>query len=264
MQIPVFFELQAAPHWREVALLSDVHLQPGEPKTAQAWEKALASCTADALFILGDLFEVWVGDDADNDFERHCLEVLHRCSTQRAVYLMHGNRDFLFGQHAAQRAGVQLLADPTVLVWGDTRTLLTHGDALCVDDLPYQTFRAEVRTDAWQTRFLSQPLSERRALAAAMRAQSESQKKIVDIDRPTAEAWLQAAQASLLIHGHTHQPCYEKWSDRGKGNATSQARLVLSDWHADAKTPRLEMVSLRRSTQHAGALDISRQPLPRA
>ena len=261
MQIPAFFELQAAPHWQEVALLSDIHLHPSEPETAAAWDKALTSCTADALFILGDLFEVWVGDDADDDFERHCLEVLHRCSTQRAVYLMHGNRDFLFGQQAAQRAGVQLLADPTVLVWGNTRTLLTHGDALCVDDLPYQTFRTEVRSDAWQTRFLSQPLSERRALAAAMRAQSESQKKIVDIDRPTSEAWLQAAQASLLVHGHTHQPCYEKWSDKGNGHANSHARLVLSDWDAKAKPARLEMVSLRRSTQHPRALDFVRQAI---
>lgn len=234
--------LQAPAHWRSIEVLSDVHLQASEPANFAAWQGALQACQADALFILGDLFEVWVGDDTLDErdsFESRCVAVLRACSAQRPVYLMHGNRDFLFGQAAAQHAGVELLSDPTVLLWGHTRTLLTHGDALCIDDAPYQAFRAQVRQASWQTAFLALPLAQRREMAAQMRAQSASHKqqaKFVDVDLALAAQWLNAAQASTLIHGHTHQPQHQAWGH--------YQRHVLSDWDASTQKPRLQMMRL--------------------
>jgi len=258
MNVPQATLLQLPAHWQRVALLSDVHLQASEPQTLAAWEKALHNCTADALFILGDLFEVWVGDDSalePGSFEAYGLEVLRQCSAQRAVYFMHGNRDFLFGPQAAALSGVQLLQDPTVLAWGQTRTLLTHGDTLCVDDLPYLAFRTQVRHSDWQNRFLAQPLQARRDQAAAMRAKSEANKQnagYVDVDWPTAQTWLQAAHAKLLIHGHTHKPAHEQHG--------AYERLVLSDWEAQAKPARLDMVELTLSENQA-SMNITRRSL---
>ena len=150
----------------------------------QAWEHYLAHTRADAVFILGDLFEVWVGDDGlqgqDDDarFEQRCVEILRAAAARRAVHFMHGNRDFLFGQAAAAgAAGLTLLDDPTVLTFGGQRWLLTHGDALCLDDRDYLQFRAQVRTTAWQQNFLAQPLAERRAFARGLRQQSERRKQ---------------------------------------------------------------------------------------
>jgi UDP-2,3-diacylglucosamine hydrolase len=257
MALP-FSELNAPASCRRLAFLSDVHLQVTEGATLAAWEQALHHCQADALFILGDLFEVWVGDDAAleaNSFEAHCLQVLRTCSAQRPVYFMHGNRDFLLGPQAAALSGMHLLDDPTVLVWGHTRTLLTHGDALCVDDLPYQAFRQQVRHSDWQQTFLAQPLHERRAQAAAMRSRSEANKQTAgttDVDKPTAQAWLHAAQAQLLIHGHTHQPTLEK--------SGAMQRLVLSDWEATAQPARLEMVELTLGENEV-SLQIERKSL---
>lgn len=251
---PPLSELIAPAHWQEVALLSDVHLQASEAATFQAWQTALLGCQADAVFILGDLFEVWVGDDAaqGQTFEAACLALLRSVSAQRPVYLMHGNRDFLLGAQAAAQAGLHLLADPTVLVWGQTRTLLTHGDALCVGDVPYQTFRQQVRSTDWQQRFLAQPLQVRRAQAAAMRQRSEANKQhagYADIDLPTAQAWLQAARSACLIHGHTHQPSHDQWD--------GVERWVMSDWDALATPARGELLTLRLSTE-PGRLQVQR------
>ena len=261
MDVPQAQLLLAPAHWQRISFLSDVHLQASEPATRAAWEAAVRGCTSDALFILGDLFEVWVGDDSAEQtdaFEAHALAVLRHCSAQRPVYLIHGNRDFLFGHKAALRGGVQLLPDPTVFTWGQTRTLLSHGDALCVDDLPYQAFRAQVRHSDWQQRFLAQPLPTRRDQAAAMRASSEAKKQntgYVDLDWPTAKRWMHEAQATLLIHGHTHRPAYEQDG--------ALARLVLSDWDAQASPPRAEMVELTLSKDQR-ALNIERRPVPAA
>lgn len=236
--------LEVPPDWGCIELLSDVHLHPSEPATLRAWQLALASSQADAVLILGDLFEVWVGDDALHEpgsFEALCGQSLRACSSQRAVYLMHGNRDFLIGQQAASQWGVQLLNDPTVLVWGHTRTLLSHGDALCTDDLPYQAFRQLVRQAAWQTAFLSQSLSERRAMAAGLRAESEARKAMgnaIDLHPEAGGQWLAHAQAKLMVHGHTHQATHAPWG--------GQMRHVLSDWDALATPPRLSVLQLLR------------------
>jgi len=257
---PRFAELHAPAHWRVVDFISDLHLQASEAPTVQAWAHYLAHTRADAVFILGDLFEVWVGDDGlqgqdeDARFEQHCVEVLRAAAAQRDVHFMHGNRDFLFGPAAAGAAGLALLEDPTVLVFGGQRWLLSHGDALCLDDRDYLQFRAQVRTAAWQQTFLAQPLAERRALARGLRQQSEDRKQsgatYADVDAPLARDWLQAAAAAALIHGHTHKP-----ADHTLG--AGRHRHVLSDWDAAATPPRGEVLRL---SIEAGAVQVRRLP----
>nr|MBP7567877.1 UDP-2,3-diacylglucosamine diphosphatase [Burkholderiaceae bacterium] len=177
--LPPAARLAAPAHWRRVDFISDLHLDPREPETAQAFRRYLATADADALFILGDLFEVWIGDDAasPDSFEHECGQWLHAASQRAPVFFMHGNRDFLLGEAFARQAGLTLLADPTVLDFGGQAWMLSHGDALCVDDIDYMAFRERVRTPAWQGYFLGQPLEQRRAFARSARAQSEARKR---------------------------------------------------------------------------------------
>lgn len=243
-------DVSASPGWRCVDLLSDQHLQAGEPGTFACWRRFVEQSPADALFLLGDLFEVWVGDDAldapdtgsgDRDFARTCADVLRGVSQRKPLHLIAGNRDFLLGERFFARTGVQPLADPAVLHWGPRRWLLSHGDAQCVDDADYQRFRAQVRSAAWQADFLARPLGERESIARGMRAGSEQRKRQgmawTDLDAATVRAQLHAANAPVLIHGHTHQPAEH---DLGDG----LARWVLSDWDADARPPRGQALRL--------------------
>lgn len=244
---PRFAELHAAAHWRVVDFLSDLHLQAGEPATLQAWEHYMAHTRADAVFILGDLFEVWVGDDglqgddADARLERACADILRRTSAQRSVCFMHGNRDFLLGPAFAGDCRMTLLDDPTTLVFGGQRWLLTHGDMLCLEDTDYLRFRAEVRSPDWQQAFLARPLAERRAIAHGLRQQSEARKRsgqpYADVDAALADDWLRTAQATQLIHGHTHRPADHALE-------SGRLRRVLSDWDAAATPPRAEVLRL--------------------
>ena len=138
LPVPLAQELQAPPHWRTLDFISDLHLQASEPATLAAWQQYLQGTLAVALFILGDLFEVWVGDDAldgPGSFEAQCVALLHTTSQRLPVFFMHGNRDFLVGDRFLQRSGATGLADPTVLAFAGQRWLLSHGDAVCVDDL---------------------------------------------------------------------------------------------------------------------------------
>lgn len=244
---PRFAELSAPAHWRVVDFISDLHLQAGEPLTVQAWVRYLDQTRADAVLILGDLFEVWVGDDGldgddeDARFERECIEKLQAAGQRCALYFLHGNRDFLLGAEAARRAHCNLLDDPTVLAFGGERWLLSHGDALCLDDREYLAFRAQVRTKTWQQAFLAQPLAQRRHIARGLRQHSEERKRsgvsYADVDAPMARTWLQSAHAPTLIHGHTHKPADH---DLGQG----LTRHVLSDWDAGAKPLRAEVLRL--------------------
>ncbi len=242
--VPRFGELCAPPDWRTVDFISDLHLQAGEPATFAAWQQYLRSTPADAVFMLGDLFEVWIGDDAADEpgsFEAQCASVLREAAQRRPLFFLHGNRDFLVGDAFLHASGVTGLADPTVLQFAGQRWLLSHGDALCLDDMEYQRFRQLARSAAWQQQFLAQPLAQRRAQARGIRDQSEARKRsgvvYADVDGPAAIAWLHAARAHALVHGHTHRPA-------DHGLAPGLARHVLSDWDLAATPPRADALRL--------------------
>ena len=239
----------ADPAWQAIDLLSDVHLNAAQPRTFAAWSKHLLNTPADAVLILGDLFEVWVGDDARGaGFEAECVDVLCAASRQRLLAFMPGNRDFLVGDALLAEAGMQRLADPTLLdAWGQ-RLLLTHGDALCLADLEYQRFRAQVRSKAWQTAFLALPLDQRQAQARAMRDastahQSQARSNAVplgEVDDAAAADWLHQAGVTTMVHGHTHRPGRHALPGGGE-------RVVLGDWDFDTATPRAQALRLTRA-----------------
>lgn len=250
-------DLIAPAHWRQIDFISDLHLQAGETATAQSFRRYLQDCQADALFILGDLFEVWIGDDLldaspaeratepEYDFLAGICADLRAFSARQALHVMHGNRDFLLGARFCAASGAILLPDPTLLRWGEQRVLLSHGDAWCLGDHDYLEFRAQVRSPDWQAAFLQRPLAERAALARGLRNASEARKQDpsqdwADVDAATAAAWLQASGANTLVHGHTHQPARH---ELGGG----WQRLVLSDWEVDARPPRAEALRLDAS-----------------
>ena len=249
--VPVFTPLQAPAHWRAIDFIADLHLSPDEPDTAAAWRDYLAHTCADALFILGDLFEVWVGDDAilPGSFEADCISALHAASGRLSIYFMPGNRDFLVGPACLAAAGMQPLADPTVLYRGEETYLLTHGDLLCTGDVEYQRSRAQMRTPEWAAQMLAQPLANRQALARQMRAQSQAhqaaQTHYTDVDERAVVDWLNQSGATTLIHGHTHLPGTH---ELGLGTHVSPCwRLALSDWRVNAAERRAQVLRLYAS-----------------
>ena len=238
--------LQAPSSWRNIDFISDLHLQDGAVTTFCAWQDFMQTTQADAVFILGDLFEVWVGDDIFKPeqalaFESQCAKVLKSASQRLDIFFMHGNRDFLLGSEFAKICGTTLIGDPAVLEFAGQNWLLSHGDALCLMDADYMEFRAQVRGLKWQQEFLAQPLARRLEIARALRAQSETRKRsgvvYSDVDNPEACNWLRTARASHLIHGHTHKP-----ADHELGGGLH--RVVLSDWDAAVKPPRVEVLRL--------------------
>jgi UDP-2,3-diacylglucosamine hydrolase len=249
--VPLGSVLVAPAHWRQIDFISDLHLQADEPETFECWQRFMHSTQADAVFILGDLFEVWVGDDVadpgftlndpDCGFESRCGQVLRKASSRLSVYFMHGNRDFLLGPAFAKACGMTLLSDPTVLDFASQSWLLSHGDALCLADTEYMNFRRLVRSPQWQSDFLSQPLIQRQETARALRAKSEQLKRsaasYADLDTEACCDWLHSAQATTLIHGHTHQP-----ADHDLPHGLK--RITLSDWDARAVPPRAELLRL--------------------
>jgi UDP-2,3-diacylglucosamine hydrolase len=244
--LPTFWEMRPPESWACIDILSDLHLCEETPRTFDAWAAHLRHTSADAVFILGDLFEVWVGDDARlGGFEARCAEVLAEAAASRTVAFMAGNRDFLVGGDMLKQCGVMALADPTVVVAFGERLMLSHGDALCLSDLPYQAFRRQVRSAQWQADFLARPLAERRTLARALRAQSEQRKSSQaaaawsDVDAATAVRWMHEAGTPTLVHGHTHRPGSEPL-------APGFVRHVLSDWDLD-HGDRAEVLRWRRS-----------------
>ncbi len=251
-----FDEITAPPEWRCVDFISDLHLQESEPATFLAWRNYLEQTPSDAIFILGDLFELWVGDDAISTvgdasliarheglyFEDRCSRVLHFAAQQKQVYFLHGNRDFLIGEKFLSTCGIQLLSDPSVLCFGGQRYMLSHGDALCLSDTDYQQFRAKVRSSEWQDNFLATPLQERMQQARQIRAQSEARKlraqvaqiPYSDVDEAAAQQWMDATRSLHFVHGHTHEGRdHPIESAQGLG-----VRHVLPDWHATGKQPR--------------------------
>jgi UDP-2,3-diacylglucosamine hydrolase len=253
--------LKAPAAWRTVDFISDLHLCAEQPETFGAWRNYLAHTPADAVFMLGDVFEVWVGDDvltdaltASDSFESRCAQAMTAAAARLALFFMHGNRDFLVGQQLMARCQMRLLDDPTVFEFDSQRWLISHGDALCLDDVDYLAFRAQVRSPAWQATFLAKPLAERQAIARELRAQSEARKKTdafyADVDGAAASDWLNAANATTLIHGHTHRPGQHALGD-------GLQRLVLSDWDLQAQATRAEVLRLSLATGKWQRLPVS-------
>ena len=224
--------------------ISDLHLDESRPHIVDLYTDLLAGDArgAYALYILGDLFESWIGDDDDAALPARVAEATHALSdTGVPVYFMHGNRDFLLGADYAARAGMTLLTDPSVVDIGGERTLLMHGDTLCTGDVEYQKFRALVRDPRWQQQFLAKPLVERRAFAAQARGESRkhtatAKPEIMDVDPQAVEAAMRAHGVRKLIHGHTHRPATHRFDLDG----TAAERVVLGDWYEQDSVLRLD------------------------
>ena len=237
-------EIVAPAAWRRIDFISDLHLAEDTPRVFAAWRDYLLATPADAVFILGDLFEAWIGDDSRHEgFEAEGTAVLTAAAARRALFFMVGNRDFLLGDAMLAACGIEGLADPTVLAAFGTRALLSHGDAWCIGDLPYQQFRRQVRDPRWQAQVLARPLAERRLMARSLRSESERAAAAhvgewFDVDRATALAAMSASATPTLVHGHTHRPASETL-------APGFTRHVLSDWdldHTHAAPPRAEVL----------------------
>lgn len=221
-----------------ILFVSDLHLSPRSPGATRLFTDFLAGRAreADSLFILGDLFEAWVGDDdRDDTCNAEVISSLRTAADSGLeISLLHGNRDFLLGPGFAAAAGVRLLPDPYVLSTPEWQFVLSHGDVLCTDDADYIAFRDQVRDPAWQAAFLARPLAERRALAAGMREQSEHGKQakaeyMMDLNSGETEDFLRRHGYATLIHGHTHRPATHDHIVDG----IHVERWVLADWHED-------------------------------
>jgi UDP-2,3-diacylglucosamine hydrolase len=224
--------------------ISDLHLDPERPGITALlldWLREEAR-SAQALFILGDLFEAWVGDDDDEALAHEvgaALRALREAGV--AIGFIRGNRDFLLGQDYADRAGMTLLPDPCVLALHGEPTLLLHGDLLCTDDAAYLAFRRQVRDPAWQAGFLAQPLAQRRAFAAQARAASRAAQQgqplaIGDAHPDAVQSMLRRFGVRRMVHGHTHRPAVH---DFQTGDAAHQ-RIVLGDWYEQGSVLRLD------------------------
>ena len=216
--------------------VSDLHLTPDRPTAHSTFFRFLGGPASGAasFYVLGDLFESWVGDDdLDDSFNASVADALRSLTAGGvALYFMHGNRDILVGQAFARRCGAHLIADPLVIDLHGTRTLLMHGDTLCTDDVDYQKFRAYAHDAGNQRRFLEQPLAARRAQMLEMRAGSERSKQaktmeIMDVAPAAVEQALRSHGYPRLIHGHTHRP--GRHVHRVDGHVCE--RWVLTDWY---------------------------------
>jgi UDP-2,3-diacylglucosamine hydrolase len=215
--------------------VSDVHLDASAPEAIEQFLDFLKvhARKAEALYILGDLFETWVGDDdADPAKARVSSALRELTATGVAVFIIHGNRDFLLGQDFCRRTGCTLLEDPTIVELDGESVLLTHGDALCTDDHAYQALRSSVRTPDWQRRFLGLPLHARERLAHQARAGSQAHtsrvvKEIMDVNPQAVATSFRALSVRRMIHGHTHRPAVH---DTVIDGASAQ-RIVLGAWY---------------------------------
>jgi len=241
--------------------IADLHLDAARPEITRVFQQFLereaCAAQAQALYILGDLFEAWIGDDDDAPLVREIAIAL--CAVHDAgvpVYFMHGNRDFLLGHDYAARAGMQLLPDPSVVMLYGEPVLLMHGDLLCTDDVAYQAFRAQSRTPGWRETMLAQPLAVRRALAGQARSASQAHQQalktgnraqfeiITDVAARTVENTFLRYGVKTLIHGHTHRPAVHTLQADG-GPYT---RIVLGDWYEQGAVLRVDADGYRLDT----------------
>tara|TARA_R110001599_G_scaffold159052_1_gene346032 strand:- start:55921 stop:56724 length:804 start_codon:yes stop_codon:yes gene_type:complete len=223
--------------------ISDLHLQLEMPRTTQAFLTFLArhASRSRQLYLLGDIFEAWAGDDDITDaYNRQIVTALKQLDERGVqVFWIAGNRDFLVGEKFAEASGVTLLDDPYVTTIAGLTIVLTHGDAQCTDDQAYMQFRTQVRDPMWQRDFLALPLSQRKAMIASMRAGSRAAQRdksytIMDVNRDEIGKLFDSSEANIMIHGHTHRPaCHEELGDK-----TIRQRYVLSDWDLDDEVER--------------------------
>jgi UDP-2,3-diacylglucosamine hydrolase len=218
--------------------ISDLHLHETRPQITRAFFHFLHTQATDAekLYILGDFFDAWIGDDDDSPLNTEVAAELKKLSNSGAqIFLMHGNRDFLLGEKFAAQAGAKLIPEGTVIDLYGQPTLLLHGDDLCTGDTDYIAFRQQVRSPQWQAHILAQPIAARRALAAQLREKSQAMNSlkaedIMDVTQAEVVRVMTKAGVKCLIHGHTHRPARHSF-DIGNGLAE---RLVLGDWHDTA------------------------------
>ncbi len=219
----------------DTLLISDLHLSARRPATVALFLRFLEQVAAGAgrLFILGDLFDVWLGDDDRTPPIPQIQDAMRRLVKQgTALFLMHGNRDFLIADEFCRQAGCELIPDPTVIDLAGTPSLITHGDQLCSDDLIYQQARNQLRSPTFISEFLSKPLAERSAQAAEYRRQSGETtallpEEIMDVNQETVADLMRKHNVQLLIHGHTHRPASHEFTLEGK----PARRIVLAEWH---------------------------------
>ena len=217
----------------EYLFISDCHLEPGRPQVSTQLIHFLRQRAADAerLYILGDLFEVWLGDDDKDAAAQPVVDALRWLAQRVPVYFMAGNRDFLVGSDFAESVGIRLLQEPERLQLGEQTVVLIHGDTLCTDDHDYQRFRSLVRSPEWQAEFLGKPLLERKRIAAQLRSDSNAamaQKSatIMDVNAAAVAECFRSQRVDTIVHGHTHRPAVHKYQGR-------QTRYVLGDWNPD-------------------------------
>ncbi len=219
-----------------IVFISDLHLTPQRPDAIGWFETFMTNAVGmiDRVYILGDLFEVWVGDDASAALGQGRVEEIMRSASGAGVKLrfMHGNRDFLVGEEFAKRTGCVLLPDPSVITLQNERVLLTHGDALCTRDVEHQQARARMLTAKWKIAFLDKPIEERIDTASAMREKSEAGKRgksaeIMDVDQRQVENVMREYGVLKLIHGHTHSPAVHQFT---LDNRIAR-RYVTGDWY---------------------------------
>lgn len=223
-----------------ILFISDLHLSSERPAIGGLFLQFLNEQAphAEALYILGDLFEAWLGDDVIAPEAQAILDAMHRLSDSgTAVYVMHGNRDFLFGKRFAELSGSTLLDDPYVLNLYGTPTLLMHGDLLCTDDLPYQEMRKMLRQPEWIKGFLGKSVEERIAFAQSLRERSkketgEKDEAIMDVNTDTVAEYVERYGISRIIHGHTHRPAIH--------HANGLERCVLGDWYQQGSVLRCD------------------------
>jgi len=221
---------------------SDLHLDPAAPDIARRFQAFLAGPAreAESLYLLGDLFEAWLGDDDPEPAHREVIGALARLAAAGTrIYVMRGNRDFLIGERFCADAGAVLLDDPAIVTIHGKCAILSHGDGLCVDDGAYQRLRALVRDPSVQAGFMRLPLESRRKLADEARAGSKAHlavasEYITDVNADAVGTLMKSAGVDLLIHGHTHRPDVHRLGPDGRDGT----RIVLGDWHATAKVLR--------------------------
>lgn len=222
---------------RLIYLISDLHLEVGRPETTALLLDFLSGPArrARSLYILGDLFDAWIGDDGADELANQLASALHALAESgTAVHFLHGNRDFLLGRQYCQRAGMSLLDEPVLLAQAKPSTALLHGDVLCSEDHEYQRFRQKVRQADWQARMLARPLWLRRLLAQVARAISRSRNRrktaaIMDVSEAEVRACFRDLGVQRLIHGHTHRPAVHCMEIEGR----LCERIVLGDWHGE-------------------------------